>query len=503
MTQPPEKDLYAILGVSPEATPEEIREAYRARARVLHPDRFDRELQPKDWDKANEMLSELNHAYSILSNARRRREYDRLRATRFQHQPPPPPPTHDPPRSPPFPFAVGDLTSGQARYADLPNHVQARLLNRQKGRDKEQFQLRLASVTRNYVFALALLAWFWHLLAAVDGPKWTQRAILWYTSCTLVVSLLLARNLARILRWRRSTLKPFFYVTPLYFIKTDYDFVSFRPIWTLKNVAVTHNYKNGLYEYSDILLRFEGHEEYLQLFSKKQVEQMLERINTYTSRLHSAYATRDYRYFKMHNDFAGVPSSPIPSTLTARKDVGFHIYAVSLIACGVVLLAAMEANDYRADRRGVPQAAAPYAPPTLLQVTRPPVPEQPLPPNGRLQTFTTAQRLAPLEIKGGQGSHYLVKLVDAFTAAPVLTVFVHSGSSVKIDVPLGTFELRFASGRKWYGDDYLFGPDTVYSKAETTFTFEAVGDEVRGFTVTLYQVPHGNLSVSRITPTEF
>jgi hypothetical protein len=63
--------------------------------------------------------------------------------------------------------------------------------------------------------------------------------------------------------------------------------------------------------------------------------------------------------------------------------------------------------------------------------------------------------------------------------------------------------VRYAGGTKWYGDDYLFGPETTYSKADEVFTFEKVGNSVSGFSITLYKVVNGNLSTSSIEPTEF
>ena len=126
-----------------------------------------------------------------------------------------------------------------------------------------------------------------------------------------------------------------------------------------------------------------------------------------------------------------------------------------------------------------------------------------MPASGSVHMYTKADRVAPFEIKAAQGSHYLLKLVDAYTYAPVLTVFVRSGATVDVDVPLGTYEVRYASGESWYGYEYLFGPDTAYSKADQTFTFELVGNQVGGFTITLYKVANGNLHTSQIKPTDF
>lgn len=69
-------DYYVVLGVEPTATSEAIRLAYRARAQVLHPDRFDRMSSPTVWAQANAMLRELNGAFAVLSVPSRRVAYD-------------------------------------------------------------------------------------------------------------------------------------------------------------------------------------------------------------------------------------------------------------------------------------------------------------------------------------------------------------------------------------------------------------------------------------------
>jgi curved DNA-binding protein CbpA len=65
------RDLYEILGVPRGADEETLRNAYRIRARELHPD------VSNDPD-AEERFRELSHAYDVLSKPRSRLLYDRL-----------------------------------------------------------------------------------------------------------------------------------------------------------------------------------------------------------------------------------------------------------------------------------------------------------------------------------------------------------------------------------------------------------------------------------------
>lgn len=64
------KDYYAILGVDKSATDAEIRKAFHAKARTLHPDVC------KEPD-AEERFKEVNEAYDVLSDADKRSFYDR------------------------------------------------------------------------------------------------------------------------------------------------------------------------------------------------------------------------------------------------------------------------------------------------------------------------------------------------------------------------------------------------------------------------------------------
>jgi curved DNA-binding protein len=66
------KDYYKILGVSRNASADEIRKAYRKLAMQYHPDR-----NPDD-KQAEERFKEINEAYQVLNDPQKRSHYDRL-----------------------------------------------------------------------------------------------------------------------------------------------------------------------------------------------------------------------------------------------------------------------------------------------------------------------------------------------------------------------------------------------------------------------------------------
>jgi hypothetical protein len=66
---------YEVLGVAPTATAEEIREAYRARARLYHPDRHV-DGSPAEQSAAAVRMREVNEAWRVLSDSGRRAQHD-------------------------------------------------------------------------------------------------------------------------------------------------------------------------------------------------------------------------------------------------------------------------------------------------------------------------------------------------------------------------------------------------------------------------------------------
>lgn len=69
-----EKDYYKVLGVPKDATQAEIKKTYRKLAREFHPD------ANKGDAKAEERFKDISEAYDVLSDEKRRKEYDEARS---------------------------------------------------------------------------------------------------------------------------------------------------------------------------------------------------------------------------------------------------------------------------------------------------------------------------------------------------------------------------------------------------------------------------------------
>ena len=65
-------NFYARLGVSKNASPQQIRQAYHHAARRLHPD-------TNESEDATELFLQVQEAYEILSDPEKRKQYDRMR----------------------------------------------------------------------------------------------------------------------------------------------------------------------------------------------------------------------------------------------------------------------------------------------------------------------------------------------------------------------------------------------------------------------------------------
>ncbi len=106
------KDYYAILGIPQNATPEQIRTAYRHMARINHPD-------INTAPDAGERFKEINEAYEILADTEKRKAYDFFTVANSGAET-----TTPPPQPPPYFTPGSEVTPPAAAAAKARPKVQ-------------------------------------------------------------------------------------------------------------------------------------------------------------------------------------------------------------------------------------------------------------------------------------------------------------------------------------------------------------------------------------------
>ncbi|MFQ5645424.1 MAG: DnaJ C-terminal domain-containing protein [bacterium] len=76
---PPSDDYYSILGINKNASPEEIKKAYRKLALKYHPDR-------NRGENAENRFKKISEAYAVLSNPQKKKQYDSFGSEGFHRR---------------------------------------------------------------------------------------------------------------------------------------------------------------------------------------------------------------------------------------------------------------------------------------------------------------------------------------------------------------------------------------------------------------------------------
>jgi hypothetical protein len=117
----------------------------------------------------------------------------------------------------------------------------------------------------------------------------------------------------------------------------------------------------------------------------------------------------------------------------------------------------------------------------------------------------SSKGVAPLEVKTNFGANYFIKLIDVDTKQIKMSAFIEGGKAFTILVPLGSYQLKYATGQVWMGENHYFGPNglTSYSKTNAIFDFTKNHQGYSGYTVELILQSHGNLSTEQILSDDF
>lgn len=112
-------------------------------------------------------------------------------------------------------------------------------------------------------------------------------------------------------------------------------------------------------------------------------------------------------------------------------------------------------------------------------------------------TCPTGQYCAPLTIHTSGGSDYYLVFKDSRTHRKAASIYIKRGKTFRGGMPIGSYDLYYTAGRKWYGKELFFGPEATVSKADSTLKFSRTAGGLSGVELTLYPVVDGNLSTSR------
>ena len=123
--------------------------------------------------------------------------------------------------------------------------------------------------------------------------------------------------------------------------------------------------------------------------------------------------------------------------------------------------------------------------------------------------------ICPLKIRTRKnGLNYYVKLTPKHSNKKIMTAFIRGGETLNIRVPLGSYKIRYAAGKHWCGEYYLFGENTLYNKLKETFTFKketiVKGRRYKpgtirydGYNIELFLQHNGNLKSESIGQNDF
>lgn len=495
-----QKNPYIVLGVEPTASIQEIRKAYLIRVRILHPDRIDPRTQPDEWKAANRMLAELNEAYNILRDPTRRSAYDNTTApsaSTERRTPPQPDPSEDEEwrrSTSQDGFRPNLKASIPIPIRSLPDSVKARLRQSAFKRGTDGFYLNLDQVLGHvilFMFLIILLPMFFAAAAAIPGPI----EALVYLALAVPVGALAGYNNLELRRWLAHPTGAGIALTPLYFIRATTTAVTFYPLWTLTEYRPTRVYYNGIYSHTEVVLEFGAHTESFMLVLPYKVRRFTDTLNKLTVRLQSAFENEEIDYLARHDIFKDIDNDDFPPEDLSFEETRSRRTYRSAIALSCVIALFVMGFSKQSGITGSPSTEKP-SPAQQVEEMQPPQ-------SGLVRSYSYNDHIAPLSISASTDSHHFVKLLDSISGHTVVTIFVQRGSTTEVDVPLGRFYLRYASGTRWYGTDHLFGKETDYFAAHEPLEFSQDHDGVIGHEITLFRVRDGNLRTKAIRAAEF
>jgi len=201
-------------------------------------------------------------------------------------------------------------------------------------------------------------------------------------------------------------------------------------------------------------------------------------------------------------EFKSLPSLQRRIVQSQLKDLGLYLGAVDGIWGGNTASSLESLLVKRADIEKIPDKVFEFlidrekARPTLLPDAVPVTTKI-------LWSRFSTPSVAPLTINVSPDRSYYFKLRPQGGKTDLVAGLVAPGQSLKTQIPLGTYELVYAAGDTWYGEEALFGHGTQFYKTDTSLVFSQSGNRVSGHTISLILRRNGNLRSLPMSAADF
>lgn len=499
---------YDNLKVARSAPPEVIRAAYKSLCQKYHPDR-----NPGDTEAAK-IMALINQAYDVLSAPDKRRQHDLWIKEQEES-----PDTSRAPRAsqdrdsqgPELPLPI----AGSCELNDLPEVSRKEIVRLATSKSPHQLRIKLEGVFWKYFWASLCLGWHFYLFAGATGKRWEGNEQYWFMGITIVAAISLAVNAKWIYKWHTTPLHSFLFTTPLYVIKTHFDKIWFWPIWSITDIKATHNYRNGVYQDTSLLIHFDGKQEGFSISPESAYKALLDSLKTLDSRFRVAVNQNDMDYFVANDYFLDCRIAQQKPSSHSNKRKKVFLYASVLLASFITYFVAATINNHRFG--GIYQATV-YDPYSSY------VPPQPPRSSGngnsgyvRPETAPNGERwplvagyimgykrlhtdgLSTVTIDNSQNdSDVFVKLVSltSVKSYPVRVFYIPSHGQFTVNgVHAGNYDVRYrdlntgaiARSESFHLEETRVGNDIQYSN----------------ITMTLYKIRNGNMHTYDISESEF
>jgi len=137
-------------------------------------------------------------------------------------------------------------------------------------------------------------------------------------------------------------------LSPLYFIKTHLDQVWFWPIWKLQDASATHNYRNSMYQGTDVRLVFDTGAEDFVFKDRNAYDRVMSTLKTFDATMRTAKTREQYEYFVTEDDFQEWNPQNLsePKTGIARTTIICAAFALAAAATTTLVAVILNADKF-------------------------------------------------------------------------------------------------------------------------------------------------------------